>query len=74
MHQVDFTEAEAKKTRFKDCDLYMSTFDRTNIEQADFTSAINFNINPSKNQIKNASFSNENISGLLESFNIKIKQ
>jgi uncharacterized protein YjbI with pentapeptide repeats len=72
MQQVDFTETEAKQVRFKDCDLHESIFDRTNIEQADFTSALNFNINPSFNQIKNASFSKQNISGLLESFNIKI--
>ena len=73
MHQVDFTETEAKHVVFKDCDLHRSSFDRTNIEHADFTSAFNFNINPSLNYIKHASFSNQNISGLLESFNIKIK-
>ena len=71
MHQVDFTETEAKYVIFKDCDLYQSIFDRTNLEHSDFTSAYNFNINPNLNQLKQASFSKENISGLLESFNIK---
>lgn len=73
MHQVDFTETEAKYSLFKDCDLHLSTFDRTNLEHTDLTSAKNFNINPLINQIKNASFAKENISGLLESFNIKIR-
>ena len=73
MHQVDFTETEAKSCEFKDCDLHLSTFDKTNLEYSEFTSAYNFNINPSLNQIKQASFSKENISGLLNSFNIKIK-
>lgn len=72
MHQVDFTEAEAKYVAFKDCDLLGATFDRTNIEYSDFTSAFNFNINPALNKIKSASFSKENIYGLLESFHIKI--
>ncbi|REG85911.1 pentapeptide repeat protein [Winogradskyella sediminis] len=73
MQQVDFTEAEIKHGTFNTCDLKNSTFDRTNIEHADFTSAYNFNINPNFNQIKHASFSKENISGLLSSFHIKIK-
>lgn len=73
MHQVDFTETEAKQVVFKDCDLKQSIFDHTNLEYSDFYSAYNFSINPTNNQIKNASFSKENISGLLDNFNIKIK-
>lgn len=73
MHQVDFTETEAKHAVFNDCDLHQTIFNRTNIQYANFISGYNFNINPNLNQIKQASFSKENISGLLDSFNIKIK-
>ncbi|MBU2930079.1 pentapeptide repeat-containing protein [Winogradskyella psychrotolerans] len=73
MHQVDFTETEAKHCEFNDCDLQLSTFDRTNIEYTDFTSAYNFNINPNINQLKKAAFSKDTISGLLNSYNITLK-
>ena len=72
MHQVDFTETEAKNVIFKDCDLKQSIFDHTNLEHSDFTSAYNFNINPSNNKIRQATFSKETIAGLLHDFNIKI--
>lgn len=73
MHQVDFTEAEAKNVAFMNCDLKSSIFDRTNLENANFYSAYNFSINPSNNKIKSATFSKENCFGLLNTFNIKIK-
>lgn len=73
MHQIDFTETEAKKTSFIDCDLKDSIFDGTNLENADFLTANNFSINPSINQMKNSVFSRDNCFGLLNPFNIRIK-
>jgi uncharacterized protein YjbI with pentapeptide repeats len=73
VHHVDLTEAKAKKATFLDCDLKGSIFERTNLEYADFSTAYNFSINPSNNQIKNAIFSKENCFGLLSAFHIIIK-
>ena len=73
MHQVDFTEAEAKNVAFINCDLQHSIFDRTNLENANFYSAFNFSIDPSNTKIKNAIFSKENCFGLLNTFKITIK-
>ena len=73
MHRVDFTETEAKNTTFSNCDLKDSIFDSTRLENADFSTAYNFSINPSTNPMKNAVFSKENCFGLLSSFKIKIK-
>ncbi|GGI58442.1 hypothetical protein GCM10011444_27510 [Winogradskyella haliclonae] len=70
---TDFTNTEAKKVVFKDSDLQNTIFDNTNLEQADFSSAYNFNITPSKNNIKKAIFHKENLSGLLHSSGIIIK-
>jgi len=73
MHQVDFSYAEAKSCQFLKCDLQNAVFENTNLEASDFSSAFNFDINPSTNQLKSALFSKENVSGLLKSFKIKVK-
>ncbi len=72
MHEVDFTETEAKNTAFLNCDLKGSIFDATILNNADFSTAYNFSINPSKNQMKNAIFSKDNCFGLLSYFDIII--
>jgi fluoroquinolone resistance protein len=73
MHQVDLTETEAKYTSFSHCDLKDSIFDATILNNADFSTAYNFSINPSNNQLKNAIFSKDNCFGLLNAFHILIK-
>jgi uncharacterized protein YjbI with pentapeptide repeats len=73
MHQVDFTETEAKNTSFLNCDLKGSIFDTTILQNTDFCTAYNFTINPSNNPMKKALFSKDNSFGLFNSFNIKIK-
>ncbi|WP_232459801.1 MULTISPECIES: pentapeptide repeat-containing protein [unclassified Winogradskyella] len=70
---ADFTDAQAKKVLFKDCDLQDAIFSNTNLEQANFISAYNFNIIPSPNQLKKALFSRDNLSGLLQYTGIIIK-
>ncbi|GGW65163.1 uncharacterized protein YjbI with pentapeptide repeats [Winogradskyella epiphytica] len=73
LHQVDFTDAQAKHAIFDDCDLSQSIFYNTNLEHADLSSAYNFSIDPSLNQIKNAYFSKSNLIGLLNAFKIRVK-
>ncbi len=73
MYHVDYTETDAQNTTFSNYDLKDSIFDSTSLENADFSTAHNFSINPSTNPMKNAIFSKENCFGLLSSFKIKIK-
>ena len=73
MHQVDFSNAEAKYCQFLQCDLLNAIFDNTNIEHSDLSSAYNFEIDPSLNKIKSAIFSKDNLIGLLKPFHIKVK-
>ena len=68
---VDFTEANL--SNLQHIDLSGATFFRTNIEKANFTTAKNYLINPSENQIKGAIFSMPDAINLLYSFGIEIQ-
>jgi len=70
---VDFTETDLTRSTFENCDLKQTIFDRSILEHVNFESAYNFSIDPEINRIKNAKFSKENISGLLDKYKIKIK-
>ncbi|WP_299117185.1 pentapeptide repeat-containing protein [uncultured Winogradskyella sp.] len=73
LHQVDFTFSEIKSCLFQQCDLQDVIFENTNLEKSDLSTAFNFSIDPSRNNLKNAIFSKENLSGLLKTFKIKVK-
>ena len=73
LQEVDFTEANISKGIFDNCDLKNAIFNRTKLEKANFSSAFNFDINPTDNFIKKAIFSKENIIGLLKSFDISLE-
>ena len=70
---VDFTEANLTEIKFIDCNLVDALFDRSVLEKADFTSAVNYRIDPNSNQIKKAKFSLEGLPGLLSAYQIEIK-
>jgi len=70
---VDFTEAILIGSEFIQCDLTEATFDHTNIEKVDFRTAQNFSIDPTKNRVKKARFSKDNLVGLLTSYDLDIK-
>ena len=72
MNEVDFTEADLTQAVFANCDLLGAVFEFTNLEKADFSTAINYNIHPEQNQIKKAKFSLPAITGLLQHLDIKI--
>ncbi len=72
MVEVDFSEANLNTSIFYECDLRNATFNNTELEKVDLITAINFSIDPSINNIKNAKFSKENIVGLLTKYKIEI--
>ena len=71
---ADFTNTQAKNVQFHDCDLSNSIFENTNLENANLSTSYSFDINPSKNKLKKANFSKDNIIGLLKSTGIIIKR
>ena len=72
LKESDFTEMSAINTSFEFCDLLNCQFEQSNLSGADFTSAVNYRINPLKNQIKKARFSASGLIGLVADFGIEV--
>ncbi|MFQ9315664.1 MAG: pentapeptide repeat-containing protein [Dysgonomonas mossii] len=69
---VDFGGADLKQSKFLEADLEEAIFYNTNIQEVDFTTAYNYSIDLSQNQIKKACFSKDGLAGLLNQFDIII--
>ena len=72
LHEVDFGQADLRKSVFYECDLSQARFDRTNLEEVDFSTSYNYTLIPENNKIKKAVFSLHGLPGLLAQHNIKI--
>ncbi|OJV51255.1 MAG: hypothetical protein BGO31_05305 [Bacteroidetes bacterium 43-16] len=72
LKDVDFSGADMTECKLKGCDLLHAMFDNTTLIKADLSTAFNFSLNPNLNKLKGAQFSRDNISGLLDVFQIKI--
>lgn len=70
---VDFGEADIKQSKFIESDLDEAIFYNTSMQEADFTTAYNYGIDLSQNQIKKARFSKDGLAGLLSQFDIIIE-
>jgi uncharacterized protein YjbI with pentapeptide repeats len=70
---VDFAGADLKQSKFINCDLNEAIFYNSNIQEVNFTSAFNYIIDLSQNQIKKARFSKDGLAGLLSQFDIVIE-
>ncbi|MCC7298801.1 MAG: pentapeptide repeat-containing protein [Bacteroidia bacterium] len=71
--EADFTEADLTAASFNQCDLGGAIFDRTILEKADLSGAINYQIDPETNRIKKAKFSVHGLPGLLAKYGVEIK-
>ncbi len=69
---VDFTNTNLQKSKIEHCNLLDATFENTNLEQVDLSTSYNFSIDPDNNKIKKATFSSNNVIGLLNKYDIKI--
>lgn len=72
--EVDFSEGNFKSASMKGTDFRGSIFRNTNLEKANFTSAKNYAISPTLNELKNAKFSMPEALALLYSMDIKISE
>lgn len=73
LESVDFTESDLTSSIFDDSNLKQAIFENTILDNADFRVAQNFNIDPQKNRLKKAKFSQEGIRGLLMNYDIVIE-
>jgi uncharacterized protein YjbI with pentapeptide repeats len=68
----DFFQTNLSKSDFSNSSLMGSVFEGTNLSNATFTDATEYQINPSKNKLKGATFSLPEAISLLNNFEIKI--
>jgi uncharacterized protein YjbI with pentapeptide repeats len=73
LHEVDFTESNLTACDFDGADLHLAIFQKTNLEKANFSTSLNFQIDPSLNKVKKAKFSLVGLPGLLSQFDLDIK-
>ena len=73
MKEADFTEANLSNSFFDHSNLTDAVFDRTILDNANLKNAINFSIDPTKNQLKKTKFAKDNLAGLLDRLNIMIE-
>lgn len=71
--EVDFREAQLKKSDFSGTDLEGAIFHKTNLEKSDFRGSKNYLINFNNNELKGSSHSIEGALNLLKPLKIKIE-
>jgi fluoroquinolone resistance protein len=69
----NFTQTDLSSSIISNCDFTEALFEQTNIEGVDFTTNINFLIDPSINKVKKTKFSRHHLSGLLYRYPIIIE-
>lgn len=72
MKEMTFIECELVESLFEDCDLMRTLFERCNLEKCDFSSAYNYELIPSENNIKKAKFAYPGVMGLLRWLDIEV--
>lgn len=70
---VDFMNSDLTGVTFDNCDLHKSVFIDTIANKTDFTTSYNFIIDPEKNKLKKAKFSQTGLKGLLVKYDILVK-
>lgn len=72
LSHADFSCATCKACLFSECNLNNARFEDSILDNSDFSTALDFVIDPMKNSIKNAIFIHQNILGLVQGLPIKI--
>jgi len=72
LHGVDFSDANLEGLNLSECDLLDSKFDNSVLVKADLSTAINYTIDPNKNNIKKTRFAQAGLAGLLLHYDINI--
>lgn len=72
LDQVDLTQADLTGGSFGHSDLSRGIFSNTILEKADLETAVNFSIDPEYNRIRKTRFSKDNITGLLDKYDLRI--
>jgi len=70
---ADFSEADLSQATFDECDLARAIFHRTRLLGADFTTAIDFSLDPELNALEGARFALRGLPGLLVKYGVVVE-
>lgn len=70
---VDFMNTDLTGVIFDNCNLHKAVFIDAIANNADFATSYNFSIDPEKNKLKKAKFSEAGLKGLLEKYDIIVQ-
>lgn len=70
---TDFMGSDLTEVLFDNCNLRRAVFIDTIANKADFSTSFDYSINPEKNKLKKAVFSTDGLRGLLDKYDIVIK-
>ena len=73
IQEASVSESDLSEAVFSGCDLSRTVFIRNNLTGADFTTSINYSIDPERNTIDKAVFSYPGVMGLLDKYRIILK-
>jgi uncharacterized protein YjbI with pentapeptide repeats len=71
--QYDFMASDLTEVLFDNCNLRRAVFIDTIANKADFSTSYDYTFDPEKNKIKKAIFSVDGLKGLLEKYDIVVK-
>lgn len=74
LKDTNFTNTILSSASFDHSDLTGATFENTSLEKANFLTALNYTIDPTKNKIKDARFAVQGVPGLLSHLGIVIEK
>jgi uncharacterized protein YjbI with pentapeptide repeats len=69
---ADFMGTDLTEVLFDNCNLHKSVFHDSVANKADFTTSYNFSIDPERNKLRRARFSQDGLKGLLEKYEIVV--
>lgn len=70
--ESQFVETDLTGSRFGNCNLFRTAFQQSILEKVDFSTSINYSIDPDQNRMKKAKFALAGLPGLLEKYGIVI--
>lgn len=73
MIAVDFMKTDLTGVTFDNCNLHKAVFIDAIANKADFTTSYNFSIDPERNKLRRAIFSEAGLKGLLDKYDLIVK-
>lgn len=73
LQRSEFTACDLRQLSFANCDLEGVRFSDCKLGSTDFTAAVNFSLDPARNQVKKMKLRQEQLAGLLEKYDLDIE-